>query len=303
MKKPKQSQRVTLVPIDKINFLNPRERNKKIFHEISDNIQRVGLKKPVTLSLRKEPLDGKIYDLACGQGRIEAYIAHGETSVPAIIVEASEDEVLLMSLVENLARRHNKSLDLLQNLETLRQRGYDADTIATKTGLRLEYVRDILHLMTNGEERLTTAVENGQLPLTVAMTIAASSDDNVQKALQDAYDQNLLRGKRLVLAKKIVERRLQRGKKLKSGPGAHSTREPMSADFIMKTYKQEVIRKRAMIRRSNQIENHLVFITAAFRKLLEEDHFVTLLRAEKLLSMPQSLAERIQDSRLGGMSV
>lgn len=304
MKNQKQAKSVILVPIDNIHVLNPRERNQKIFREISDNISHVGLKKPITICRRKEPLDDKIYDLVCGQGRIEAYRAHKQTEIPAIIIDASEEDLLVMSLVENLARRQHKSLDLLQNLEALRKQGYDIEEIAVKTGLGVEYVRNVLHLMANGEERLSTAVESGQLPLTVALIIASSSDGEVQQALQQAYDQKLLRGKRLAYAKKLIESRQRRGKKLRSIPGRTSpaSREPISPAAIMKAYKQEVIRKRMMIRRANEIENHLIFITAALKKLLEDDHFVTLLRAENLLSLPQGLAERIQDSKQGNLT-
>jgi ParB family chromosome partitioning protein len=53
------------------------------------NIREVGLKKPVTLVRRTSTsTDGKVLDLICGQGRVEAFIALGETHIPAVIIEA-----------------------------------------------------------------------------------------------------------------------------------------------------------------------------------------------------------------------
>jgi len=68
-----------MIPIAQINILNPRSRNKATFQDIVSNISNVGLKKPITVARREQPSDGKLYDLACGEGRLEAYIALGQT--------------------------------------------------------------------------------------------------------------------------------------------------------------------------------------------------------------------------------
>lgn len=41
---------VTLVPIDRIEVLNSRDRNMKVFEEIVENIRTIGLKKPITVA-------------------------------------------------------------------------------------------------------------------------------------------------------------------------------------------------------------------------------------------------------------
>lgn len=68
---------ITIIPIEEINILNPRVRNKVIAEGIKQNIREVGLKRPITVTPRK---DGKKYDLVCGQGRLEAFIAVGATN-------------------------------------------------------------------------------------------------------------------------------------------------------------------------------------------------------------------------------
>ena len=86
------------IPVDLITILNPRARNKRIFQELVDSIAHLGLKKPITVSKRP----GRTrYDLVCGQGRLEAFIALGQTEIPALVVEASEEDGYIMSLVEN----------------------------------------------------------------------------------------------------------------------------------------------------------------------------------------------------------
>src|ERR1043166_8146805 len=96
---------VQMIPIEQINILNPRSRNKMIFQSIVSNISNVGLKRPITVARRADTADGKLYDLACGEGRLEAYIALGQTEIPAIVTEATREEGYLMGLVENVGRR------------------------------------------------------------------------------------------------------------------------------------------------------------------------------------------------------
>ena len=70
------------IPIRAITVLNPRERNKREFNDLVTSIARLGLKKPITVSQRK---DGG-YDLVCGQGRVEAFLALGQTEIPAVVL-------------------------------------------------------------------------------------------------------------------------------------------------------------------------------------------------------------------------
>src|SRR5215470_14780466 len=96
---------VKMIPVDQINILNPRSRNQGTFNSIVSNISNIGLKRPITVAYCPEPSGGKRYDLVCGQGRLEAFIALGQTEIPAIVREASKEDCFLMSLVENVARR------------------------------------------------------------------------------------------------------------------------------------------------------------------------------------------------------
>ncbi len=125
---------IQMIPINQIHILNPRVRNSKLFEGVVQNIAKVGLKRPITVTRRKSAADGKIYDLVCGQGRLEAFMACGQATIPAIVIAANEEQSLIMSLVENVARRKHKPIDLLQGVELLRAQGYDAKAIAVKTG-------------------------------------------------------------------------------------------------------------------------------------------------------------------------
>src|SRR5260370_7409119 len=156
---------VELIPIERITVINPRVRSKKIFKEIVSNIAELGLKRPITVT-RRGDADGPRYALVCGQGRLEAYQALGQHEIPAIVVEANTEDCMVMSLVENLARRQHRAIDLLHDIEGLKQRGYNDTTIARKTGLTIEYVKPVLRLLQNREHRLFRPAEPNQIPAT-----------------------------------------------------------------------------------------------------------------------------------------
>lgn len=296
-----KASKVTMIPIEKVNILNPRTRNKKIFGAITDNISDVGLKRPITVTLCHSREPGKEYDLVCGQGRMEAFMACGQTHIPAIIIDANEEQALIMSLVENCARRKHSAIEILQGIALLQNQGYDSKTIAEKTGMRVDYIISILALLERGEERLLAAVEVGHIPITVAMKIAETSDENMQQALQEIYESKQLRGSKLLVAKKLIENRRRRGKGMEHSGGLsrNSGQPSISAQDVMKVYQREADRKRLLTRKAEIANNRLLFVLEALRRLYQEDHFNTLLRAEGLNTLPKPLSDLMAEKGYG----
>ena len=295
--KPKGPKQVKTIPIDQIRVLNPRARNRRNFQEIVQSIANVGLKRPITVSPRKCEADSASYDLVCGQGRIEAFIQLGQTEIPAIVIEAEESDCLVMSLVENCARRQHRAIDLLQDISTLRGRGYSDREIAPKIGVSVEYIHMIGTLLEKGEERLLTAVEAGILPLNMAIEIAKSSDEDVQSALTQAYTEKKLRGKKLVAVRKIIEQRRRRGKHLRDTRFAQrdGPRRPLTSESIIRVYRQEADRQKLLIKKAEVTQGRLLFIIEAIRELRDDENFANLLKAESLDTMPAFLEQRIAD--------
>ena len=284
--------KIESIEIERIHILNPRSRNQQIFSDIVENIKRVGLKRPITVARSKSRIAGKDYDLVCGQGRIEALKACGQTHIPAIVIDEPEEMILLKSLVENLARRQHRPLDHLKSIKVLINKGYGPKIISQKTGLGEAYTKDIVHLLKNGEERLVVAVEAKHLPINVAIQIA-SSPANEQKALQEAYENNELRGEKLKIVQQLLESRRSRGKEAYDSRGrirSDKKRKHLSGQDVIRIYQKEVDRKQMITRKANLISQQMLFISQALKQLCQQDHFTTLLRAEGLTTMPEALA-------------
>jgi ParB family chromosome partitioning protein len=292
--KPATTPSIEHIDIEQIKVINPRVRNKRVFREIVENIGGIGLKRPITVARRANATDTH-YDLVCGQGRLEAFRALGQHSIPAIVIDADSDDCLVMSLVENCARRKHQAVDLLRDIEGLKKRGYKEAEVARKTGLSAEYVRGVVQLLQKGEHRLIRSVESAQIPLSVAVEIAEADDAGIQQALQQAYEKKLLRGRKLLLAKRIVEQRRRRGK----GRQAGQTRQDglVSSATLLRAYRDDTDKRRLLIKKANATRDCLVFVTEALRTLLADEHFGALLRAEGLDSLPRNIANRLQANK------
>ena len=285
--------KVEMIPVERIEVLNPRERNGKVFDEIVENIKTIGLKKPIRVTPRTGPGGEMRYLLVCGEGRLKAYKTLGEATIPALVIEASDEDAFIMSLAENIARRQQRPLELLAGIEALRDEGYDKKVIAAKTGLTVEYVKGILILLRHGEERLLVAVERGRIPLNAALTIVGAGDDDkaVQVALQDAYESGKLRGKQLLAARRVIERRQTLGRSV--ARGTPRKRADVGSSSLVRTYQREVERQRLMVKKAEFSQQRLLFVVGALRQLLADENFTNLLRAEGLNTLPKYLADRV----------
>lgn len=283
--------KVRLIPVDRIRVVNPRARERKKYERIVENIATIGLKKPITVSCAAPGPDGvEMFDLVCGQGRLEAFIALGQKEIPALVRGYSKHEGLLASLIENIARRRIRSLDQVKMIQWMKEQGHGFADIAAKTGLCEDYVRDILHMLNNSEDRLLEAVLHGKIPVTIATRIAGASDDVSQRVLMEAYERKEMNQKTLTAFKRIVDQRRHFGRAYgaRRSHGSHRT----SAESLVIAYKHETQRQRLLVKKAKLCEARLLSVSAAFKVLIEDEHYVTLLRAEKMETMPKFLAER-----------
>lgn len=283
---------VVRIPIEQISVVNPRERGQIKFKQIVSNISNIGLKKPITV-VQRGTKDGKpLYELVCGQGRLEACRQLGDATVPALIIDATREELLLMSLAENLARRRQTGVEMLREVGNLKDRGYSYAEIAQKTDLHASYVKGIVRLLKQGETRLLQAVEWGQIPISIAVTIATSDDQEVQRALADAYESKSLRGKQLLKARRLIEVRRAVGKSMRFA-GRKNPKSEVTTDTLMQAYKRESTKQRILVHKAKVCETRLLFVASALKQLLADPGFVAILQAGKLSILPQFLAEHV----------
>ncbi|MDR3460001.1 MAG: ParB N-terminal domain-containing protein [Verrucomicrobiae bacterium] len=286
------SEVIELIPIEKIRVVNPRHRDPKKFETIIKSIRNVGLKMPIQVS-RRHASDHEVagYDLICGQGRMEAFRALGHKDIPAIVSEISKQDLLIRSLVENIARRYPKPMDLIREIERLQALGNTIKQISEKLDVSDSLVRAYSSLSNAGEERLLEAAVTGKIPLWVAVDIAKTDTIETQHELLKAYEEKQLDYKSLKYVKGLIESRRLIGKQ--RGGKASGLKPKTSVESMVNSYRKESQRQKLMIKKAKVCDAKLGFIVTGFNKLLADENFGTLLRAEGLATMPKYLSVKL----------
>ena len=149
-----------------------------------------------------------------------------------------------------------------------------------------------MFLLEQGEDRLIEGVQRGFIPLTTALEIARAKDSNANLGdmLQEAYESGQLKGRQIIEAKRLLEKRQE------LGPGSKSVAQvrPVTTSYsLVSTYQKEVDRQRKMVLKAEHAHQRLLLVVQGLKKLLEDDNFINLLRAEGLDTLPKYLSERI----------
>jgi len=283
---------IIMIPIDRIRVLNPRPRDKKKFEQIIQSIKNLGLKKPIQVSLRSAEEGTETgYDLVCGQGRMEAFLALGHKEIPAIVVEVSREERLLRSLVENMARRLPSRLALMNEIERLKADGYSNVEIGKKLDIADGTVGGYIALKKAGEERLLDTAINGKIPLGVAMDIAKANSPELQRELLKGFESKELNQFAIRTVKRLIDQRrfVGKGRDIE----ADKKKSRTNADSLINAFKRESQKQRLMVKKARLCDAKLVITVTALGKLLGDENFFNLLRAESLADIPQYLQDKL----------
>ena len=220
----------------------------------------------------------------------------GYKEIPAIVVEISKEDRLLRSLVENMARRLPAPLELLNEIQRLKARGYNNSEIGRKLDIDDAMVAGLLALKKAGEERLLEAALSGRIPLGVAMDIAKTDGAETQRELLKAYESKQLNQLSIRAVKRLMEQRRFYGKERGTG-GRDARKSKTSADSLVNAYRRESQKQKVMVRKAKKCDAKLLFIVTAFNKLISDENFLTLLRAESLGTFPKTLWDRLAGNR------
>ena len=136
------------------------------------------------------------------------------------------------------------------------------------------------------------ATTAGTVPLWVAIDIAKADTPETQRELLKAFESKELNGVSIRIVKRLIDQRRFLGKD--HIPGEHHGRKGATSTVkLVSVFKRESQRQKALVRKAKIAENRLLFVTTAFNKLLADEHFRTLLRAEALNGIPETLWSRL----------
>ena len=111
------------------------------------------------------------------------------------------------------------------------------------------------------------------------------------QVLRKGYESGELRGAQFLKAKRLIERRLCWGKKMRQPQGS-KTASRITSKSLMDAIQREAERQRFLVRESQRAKRQILLVETAVRKLRADVGFVNLLRALKLDDIPEMLEEK-----------
>ena len=162
-----------------INELEPnRAQPRKNFsdeamRELADSIAQHGVLQPLLV----RPLLSGGYQIVAGERRWRASRMAGLTTVPALIKELTDSEVMQIALIENLQREDLKPLEEAQGYQALMEEfGFTQDEISKTVGKSRPAVTNALRLL-NLPEDVRSMLERGEMTAGHARTLLSFKDD------------------------------------------------------------------------------------------------------------------------------
>ncbi len=275
-----KDRRREMIPIDKIRVINSRTRDESQFSLNVESIDAIGQIKDIRVNDKFLAKDG-FYELICGEGRLIAHQRLGRTHIRAEVVTCSRKQAYLESLVENLARTRPGTMYFARELKALHDEGWDYDKIAKIACRSVEYIRQYIRLVENGEDRLIQGVEQDVFPISFAVLVAQADDSTLQNVLMDAFDQGIVNSNNFARARCIINARLEGRKRKGTGPDDYTV-AALTQDIATATEAKD-----SFAREAQGKESRLYLLLDGLGALWHDQTFLELLLVEKLDKWPE----------------
>ena len=210
------------------NPYQPRkEFDEQGLKELADSIRENGVFQPILVRKRKT---GQGYELVAGERRLRASKLAGKDSIPAIVVDFNDKQMMEISLLENIQRKDLTPIEEAEAYDQLiRKLGYTQDELAKRIGKSRSNVTNILRLL-NLPGEVKKLVNDGKLAYTQARALLATEDE---ERMIDLARQTVKEG----LSVKELEK-LCSEKKKKPNKKKEKKKDPFVADVIDRLQKK-----------------------------------------------------------------
>ena len=276
-----KDRRREMIPVDKVKVINSRKRDEQQFALNVQSIEANGQLKDIRVNDKFLEKSG-FYELICGEGRLIAHKRLNHSEIRAEIVTCTRKQAYLESLVENLARSRPGTMEFARELKSLHDEGWSYEQIAKIACRTVEYIRQYIRLVENGEERLIQGVEQGVFPISFAVLVASSEDSAIQNVLMDAFDRGIVNCQNFAKARAIINSRQdRRARKHDRGKLADYTVATLTTDIASTTQAKE-----SYVREAQDKETHLFALLDGLAELWKDAALLALLEAEGLSKRP-----------------
>ena len=146
--------------------------DEEALNELADSIKVYGVVEPVIL---KKSVKG--YEIVAGERRCKASKIAGLTTVPAIIKDFTDEEMMEIALLENIQREDLNPVDTAISISNILQvKDMTQEEFSKKFGKSRSYITNLLGLL-NLPKSVQELVKNGKLSMSHARCLSKIDDE------------------------------------------------------------------------------------------------------------------------------
>lgn len=173
---------ISITDIQKNPYQPRKEFDREKLDELAQSIKENGVIQPIIV--RQSPVIG--YEILAGERRYRASLLAGLTSIPAVVKQLSDQEMMVQSIIENLQRENLNPIEEARAYESLVEKGFTHAEIADKMGKSRPYISNSIRLLSL-PEHILSEVENGKLSQAHARSLVG-----LNKEQQDYFFQRII---------------------------------------------------------------------------------------------------------------
>ena len=163
------------IPIEQIrsNPYQPRKTfNDESLQELADSIKEYGVVEPIIV---KKSVKG--YEIVAGERRTKAAKIAGLKTIPAIIKDFSDEDMMEIALLENIQREDLNPIDEATSIANIISvRGFTQEQFAKRFGKSRSYITNLLGLLKLPKE-VQDMVKDNKLSMSHARSLSKIDDE------------------------------------------------------------------------------------------------------------------------------
>ena len=173
---------ISITDIQKNPYQPRKEFDREKLDELAQSIKENGVIQPIIV--RQSPVIG--YEILAGERRYRASLLAGLRSIPAVVKQLSDQEMMVQSIIENLQRENLNPIEEARAYESLIEKGFTHSEIADKMGKSRPYISNSIRLLSL-PEKILSEVENSKLSQAHARSLVG-----LHKEQQDYFFQRII---------------------------------------------------------------------------------------------------------------
>ena len=177
---------ISITDIQKNPYQPRKEFDGEKLDELAQSIKENGVIQPIIV--RQSPVIG--YEILAGERRYRASLLAGLTSIPAVVKQLSDQEMMIQSIIENLQRENLNPIEEALAYESLVEKGFTHAEIADKMGKSRPYISNSIRLLSLPEQILSE-VENGKLSQAHARSLVGLNKEQQDYFLQRIIEEDI----------------------------------------------------------------------------------------------------------------